>query len=162
MREIACVYATGKPAFAEEVDSPLVKKLRQSREDLAACGPLLEAKQWEDVRKPINNLLPSLTFKGYTGESVKSRAAAWAAAGELERSKDIIAKRATLVVSLSKLDTALFAVQTNKKKDMLSPEELQDALTSTTGALDALIAKMGCPTRVVAGQCEILPLELQK
>ena len=144
------------------MDSPLVKKLRKSREELDGCGPLLDAKQWADVRKPIDALLPALTFKGYTGESVKSRAAAWAAAGELQRSKEIVARRATLVVSLSKLDIALFAAQTNKKKDMLSPEELQDALTSSVNALDGLIAKMGCPTRVVAGQCEILPLELQR
>lgn len=104
----------------------------------------------------VNSLLPALTFKGYTGESVKSRALAWAEAGEPTLSSEIIARRRALFINLSALDNGIFAAQQNNKKKMLSDAELQNALSGSIEALDSLIEKMGCETRVVAGVCEIL------
>ncbi|EOD17523.1 hypothetical protein EMIHUDRAFT_470281 [Emiliania huxleyi CCMP1516] len=52
-------------------DDPLTLRLRQSREELAACGPLLEQRRWDEVRKVTSVLLAAMTFKGYTGESAE-------------------------------------------------------------------------------------------
>lgn len=151
----APLLAVGTSAYA--FDDPLTLKLKKSREELVQCPALIEAKQWDDVRQKINALLPFLTFKGYTGESVKSRALSWARVGEIELSDEIVARRRKLVLTLSSLDTALFAAQTNKPAKMLTPQELQDTLSEAIEALDSLIAKLGCETRVVSGACEILP-----
>jgi len=137
-------------------DDPITLKLKVAREQLGAGISKIDDKQWDALRKPINALLPSLSLKGYTGESVKSRALAWARVGNVERSEEIIALRGALVVQLSQLDNALFAAQTNKAKKMLSEKEMKDVLQGTLAALDALIAKMGCETRVIGGACEII------
>ena len=136
---------------------PLTMRLTRSRNEFAACASLLEAKNWDEVRKVISTLLPLMTFKGYTGESVKSRAQAWVEAGNLELAKEILARRKALIDRLSSLDNALFAAQTNTKQKMLSDKELQVELAGVIQALEAIIDKMGCDRRWKSGKCEILP-----
>lgn len=136
---------------------PLTMRLTRSRNEFAACASLLEAKNWDEVRKVISTLLPLMTFKGYTGESVKSRAQAWVEAGNLELAKEILARRKALLDRLSSLDNALFAAQTNNKQKLLSDKELQGELAGVIQALEAIIDKMGCDRRWKSGKCEILP-----
>jgi len=152
------IAATPNPALAENsrID-PLTIRLKQSREELDACVRLLENKQWDQVRKIINELLAPMSFNGYLGESVKSRAAAWVAAGELERSERIVARRSKLMGYLSTLQNGVYAAQTSNKQKMLSPDELQATLASASAALDDVIAEMGCERRWASGKCEILP-----
>jgi len=124
-------------------DDPLTLRLRQSREELAACGPLLEQRRWEEVRKVTSVLLAAMTFKGYTGESVKSRAAAWAAAGDAARSSSLLSKRTALMRRISALENGVYAAQTNKKELMVTAEQLQAELTGAVSELDALLPEMG-------------------
>jgi len=144
---------------------PLTRRLQKSRQELAECAPLLEAKKWDDVRKVTSTLVTIQTFRGYTGESVKARADAWTEAGETELATEIRARRATLVNQLSVLENGIFAAQVNDKKNRLSPEGLQEALAGSIVALDAVIDKMQCQLkedgterRWRSGACEILPL----
>ena len=144
---------------------PLKRKLQKSRDDLLACAPLLEAKQWDAVRKTIGNILPVMTFRGYTGESVKARADAWTAAGNTQLAKEIRDRRQAFVVELSALDNAIFAAQTSDKKKMLTADQLQQTLSGSVVALDSLLEKIYCQLkedgterRWRSGACEILPL----
>ena len=139
-------------------EDPLTRKLQIAREDLGVADALIADREYERVRKVINALLPVLTFKGYTGESVKSRAEAWVAAGDTEKAKDILDKRNALVRRLAALDRGLYGAQTNDKKTLLSVAELQEALSGAVGALDAVIGTMGCDRRWKSGKCEILPM----
>jgi hypothetical protein len=153
-------------AEAAKDKDPLTRRLQKSREELEGCKALLADKQWEEVRKILGVLTPVLTFRGYTGESVKSRAESWSDAGEKELSKDIFKRRNTLVRKLTALENGIFGNQTNDKKLKMSPEELQEALGGAIVALDDVIEKMGCQIkedgserRWRSGACEILPLE---
>lgn len=156
--------AEAEKAAGRDID-PLTRRLQKSREELEEARPLLETKQWDAVRKITGTLVPVMTFRGYTGESVKSRADAWTEAGEKAKAKAIIDKRSSLVAQLSALDNAVFAAQTNDKKNRKSPEELQQIVTGSIAALDDVIALMGCQLkedgterRWRSGACEILPL----
>ena len=84
-----------------------------------------------------------LTFRGYTGESVKTRAEAWGDAGDPELGKEILKRRRALVKRLTVLENGVYAAQTNNKAKMLSSSELSDALSGSLVALDAVIDKMG-------------------
>lgn len=160
---LAPLYILGAPGAASAKsyrgDDPLTLSLRNSRDELAACAALLDARRWDEVRKVTAILLTSMTFKGYTGESVKSRAASWAAAGNAELALYILARRIALMRNLSTLENGVFAAQTSNKSKMLSAEELQAALAGALNELDLLLPKMGCDSWVVAGFCEILPLD---
>ena len=145
---------------------PLTRRLQKSRDELESCKQLLADKEWDKVRAITGTLTPVLTFRGYTGESVKSRAESWNDAGEKELSKEIFKRRNTLVRALSALENGVFGNQTNDKKLKQSPEELQESLKGSIVALDAVIDKMGCQIkedgserRWRSGACEILPLE---
>lgn len=137
---------------------PLTVFLKQRRKDLNICGPLLADKQYDKIRQIVNSLIPIMTFRGYTGESVKARADSWAAAGNSELAAEIMERRRALLIKLSELDNGLFAAQTNNKKNMVTAEALQLALDDSIAALDAIIDKMGCEKRWQSGKCEILPL----
>lgn len=138
---------------------PLTLKLLMFREQLKKEAPQqLEDKEWDNVRKVSTALLTQMTFSGYTGESVKARAESWYDAGDKVLSKEILVRRNILMRSISTLENGLYAAQTNNKKTMLSPDDLQGALASTVVALDAVIDKMGCDRRWQSGRCEILPL----
>ena len=50
----------------------LLDKLRSDREALSSCTAGIQAAEWNACRQNIGSLLPVLTIKGYTGESVKS------------------------------------------------------------------------------------------
>lgn len=141
---------------------PLTTRLVQFRQDLGGCSERIAAKDWDEVRRLVNALLPLMTFRGYTGESVKQRAEAWAAAGDEQLAKEILVRRSALVQSLSRLDNGLFAAQTNNRKTMLSDEDLQSALDAVLVALDAVVDKMGCDRRWKSGACEILALPENK
>jgi hypothetical protein len=143
--------------YQEPID-PLTLRLRQARKELVECADKIANKEWDDVRKVTNNLLPLMTFKGYTGESVKARAESWYDAGETERSKEILTRRGVLMRKLSTLENGVFAAQTSNKKKMVSAAELDLALRESVTALDALLEKMDCPNRWKSGACEILPL----
>lgn len=136
---------------------PLTFRLKQSRDELAQCASFLESKQWDKVRQAVSSLLPLMTFRGYTGESVKTRAEAWVSAGNLELAKEIFDRRGVLVKQLNALDQGVFAAQTSNKKLMLSEIGLQETLSSVLVALDAVIDKMDCDRRWKSGKCEILP-----
>ena len=123
---------------------PLTLALMLARKDLATCGPLLENREWDKVRKISEGVGKLLTFRGYTGESVKSRAESWGDAGEVELGKEILRRRKTLAVAINTLENGVFAAQTNNKPKMLSAAELQSSLTASVDALDAVIDKMGC------------------
>ena len=146
-------------AGAAKDGDPLTRKLQTAREDFDDADSFIADKEYESVRKVINALLPVLTFKGYTGESVKSRAEAWVAAGQPEKAKDILLKRNELVRKLATLDRGLYGAQTNDKKILLSSAELQEALSGAVGALDAVIRTMDCERRWKSGKCEILPMD---
>eukprot|EP00966_Prymnesium_polylepis_P197934 4586459-Prymnesium_polylepis.1 len=77
-----------------------------------------------------------------TGESVKSRAAALAEAGETELAAVLVERRRAVLQNLSALDNALYAAQKGNKQKMLSDEALLQALKDSLEALDSLIAKL--------------------
>ena len=143
--QAAAAAREAQAALTEIVEAdPLTRALMFARKDLATCGPLLENRQWDKVRQITEGVGKLLTFRGYTGESVKSRAESWGDAGEVELGKEILRRRKTLVVAINALENAVFAAQTNNKPKMLSPDELQSSLTASVAALDAVIEKMGC------------------
>ena len=137
---------------------PLTLRLIMAREELGASSAAIDIKDYDGVRKTLNGILPLMTFSGYTGESVKARAEAWYEAGNTELSKEILTRRNSLMRRISSLENGLYAAQTNNKKTMKTPEELQAELAGTITALDAVIEKMGCERRWQSGKCEILPL----
>lgn len=55
---------------ADDRLDPLTLRLQQSRAELSNCYETLEARQWDKARQVISRLLPLMTFRGYTGESV--------------------------------------------------------------------------------------------
>ena len=142
----------------ERIDA-LTVALQQSRADFDSAPQLLEDKKWDAVRKLTQNLLPLLTFSGYRGESVKSRANAWLDAGEVEKSKAIAARRTAIASNINRLEIGIYAAQTGNKKTMLSMEEMQNAANSIIKELDGLLPLMGCEQRWQSGKCEILPKE---
>ena len=141
----------------------LTLALQQSRADFEIAPQLLESARWDDVKKLTVDLLPLLTFSGYRGESVKSRANAWLAAGEEEKSKAIAAKRTALAKSINRLEVGLYNVQTGKGKKCVKgvcaydTEDMQEATAAIIAALDGLLPLMGCENRWQSGKCEILP-----
>lgn len=154
---------------ANEVEAmdpdPLTRNLNILRARLLRCSGYIEQQRWDDIRQVTKPLMTSMSFKGYTGESVKSRAEAWVAAGEVERAEEIKKRRVALLRNANALELAVFAAQTNDRKKMLSEAELQDLLKGTVASLDDVIAKMGCQKkddgsdrRWRSGACEILPL----
>ena len=137
--------------------APLTVSLLASRAAIDSCPALLTNKKWDEVRKTTSELLTTMTFSGYTGESVKARAAAWSYAGDAELSRAILTRRLALIRNINVLETAIFAAQTSNKKSMLSADELQAALTEIAVELDGLIPLLGCDARWKSGKCEILP-----
>jgi len=90
---------------------PLIVRLKQAREGIAAVPLQADSGDWAAVRKTVSFTLPFLTLKGYTGESVKSRAASL----KTEQAKaTVLDQRSALLVSLAKLDKAAYAVQIGK------------------------------------------------
>ena len=134
-------------------------RLLDLKEDLIPCVQLLDESKYDAVRRPLKSILTQMTFSGYTGESVKSRAAAWYEAGDQEKFSSILKSRSLVMKRILALENALYAAQINNKKEMLSPAELQTSLAGVTEALDELIPKMECDQRWRSGKCEILPEE---
>ena len=117
------------------------------------------------MRKITAPILTIMTLRGYTGESVKARADAWAAAGETDLADEIFKRRSNVVKKINALELGVFAMQTNDKKKMVSPDELQALRKDSIVAVDAVIEKMYCQLkedgserRWRSGACEILPL----
>ena len=137
---------------------PLTKSLTDAREALNRVPAYLEKREWEKVRQVVDDLLTTMTFSRYTGESVKARASKWAAAGDKELSDKILARRISLTRSIATFEEAVFAAQVSDKKKMLSPDELQAAGRAVTAELDSLLPLLGCESRWKSGRCEILPL----
>ena len=146
----------GKPQPLSESD-PLTKSLRESRASLGGCSAFLRNKKWDQIRPITKELLTKMTFSGYTGESVKARAAAWSYAGEAALSKAILTRRLALIKAINVLENGVFAQETSDKKKMLSTEELQAALAAVAAELDSLLPLLGCEQRWSNGKCEILP-----
>jgi len=146
--------AEAKPLSEKD---PLTISLRASQAAINYCPALLTDKKWDEVRKITSELLTTMTFSGYTGESVKARAAAWSYAGDAELSRAILTRRLALIRNINVLETAIFAAQTSNKKNMLSADELQSALAEIAVELDGLIPLLGCEARWKSGKCEILP-----
>jgi len=159
------VIAKAKERASAELDAmtpsggdPLTTKLARARDEFADGGArALEDQDWDALRKSVRALSPLLTFGGYTGESLKGRAEAWAAAGDVPKAKEILVRRNALARKLTALDTSLYAVQTSKKP-LPSAAELSEALMGVIEALDGVLAYMGCEQRWKSGACEIIPL----
>jgi hypothetical protein len=147
----------------ERMDA-LTLALQQSRAEFELAPQLLESAKWDAVRKLTTDLLPLLTFSGYRGESVKSRANAWLAAGEEEKSRAIAARRIEIAKNVNRLEIGLYNMQSGKGGKTCvkgvctyDTKDMQEATAGIIAALDALLPLMGCEQRWQSGKCEILP-----
>ena len=137
---------------------PLTERLRELRADLDAAVFLLNDRNFDAVRKVTDEVGTAMTFSGYTGESVKARAAAWATAGDMDLSKAIVLKRNALARKVNELANAVYTAQSNKAK--MAPnavDEMQVTLAGIAADMDSLLPLMGCEERWASGKCEILP-----
>ena len=77
-------------------------------------------------------------------DMVKARADAWVAAGETDLADEIFKRRSNVVKKINALELGVFAMQTNDKKKMVSPDELQALRKDSIVAVDAVLEKMYC------------------
>jgi hypothetical protein len=105
---VLAVLTSPPTLAAEPTEDILVQKLKERRDALSGCAERLDAGDWDSVRKVIQTVLVYLSTRGYTGESVKSRALEMGDDG-----KPLVDARRALLVKLGTLDKYLYDLQVN-------------------------------------------------
>lgn len=113
-------------------------RLKQSREGISQISAKAQAGDWDAVRQAVSFTLPFLSVKGYTGESVKSRAVTLTD----DVKNQVIAQRQALLVALGTLDKAAYNVQTGKAKPLDVAETITSCADDALAAIDGIIIRL--------------------
>lgn len=126
--------ALGAPrtAVAAADGDALAEQLLDARDGLAKCTELADARDWDAIRRAVALTLSFLSLKGYTGESVKSRALRLGG----EAGEKLAAARRALLVELGSLDRLAFDAQLSRG---VEPSAFSSPIDASVRALDAVL-----------------------